>query len=478
VPKRIGERTPTPRCCKRSQLTLKAAEQCDRDGSPATGAHDASRVDHVAEADGWTVGDRGSSAAIAVGGGAPAASVPNPARLTSPAHGGRCGGEGAFVAECQDLERQSRHLMDRPGVLHDLFSKLVSDGVTRTRHLEHTAVKFLVVKPGLVLSAQFNREHIERKRPTDMRADSSCPVSREFDAKMFHFGKVSPREAMAVVDEQPDGTVVLAEPTAGAPHVLLINVSPVCIGHGLLVPFIGQERSQALTSDALRVGLEMLHAEPSGRARLGFNSLGAWASVNHLHFHVVFPRIVAPPDGASVSYAPGSLSCSPGSESSSSSASAEMREPEVIDQPGFPVEDAHRSEVLVSGHLRLSVADGWPVPGLCFECTDDSASGRAVLATACGAFVGRLRSAGVAHSVLAWAKGMAVMVFPRANQSCRREGDPMNIAFMEICGRGIVNFEEDWARVTAASYWELLERTRVEGDWLAEAMKCVSDVVP
>lgn len=67
--------------------------------------------------------------------------------------------------------------------------------------------------------------------------------------------------------------------------VVLINVSPLEFGHCLFVPDPSYGFPQILTRTAIQAGIDsvLLSSDPSFRA--GFNSLGAFASVNHLHLH-------------------------------------------------------------------------------------------------------------------------------------------------------------------------------------------------
>uniref|UniRef100_A0A3Q3XBI1 GDP-D-glucose phosphorylase 1 n=1 Tax=Mola mola TaxID=94237 RepID=A0A3Q3XBI1_MOLML len=67
--------------------------------------------------------------------------------------------------------------------------------------------------------------------------------------------------------------------------VVLVNVSPLGLGHCLFVPDPSLCLPQVLTRFAIQAGIEfvLLSADPG--FHVGFNSLGALASVNHLHLH-------------------------------------------------------------------------------------------------------------------------------------------------------------------------------------------------
>ena len=69
---------------------------------------------------------------------------------------------------------------------------------------------------------------------------------------------------------------------------LIVNVSPLTPGHFILVPFVRSRLPQVLTADALLLALVLVQASRRPDFRVTFNSLGAWASVNHLHLHGVY----------------------------------------------------------------------------------------------------------------------------------------------------------------------------------------------
>ncbi|KAH9509364.1 GDP-D-glucose phosphorylase 1 [Bulinus truncatus] len=71
-------------------------------------------------------------------------------------------------------------------------------------------------------------------------------------------------------------------------HTLVVNVSPMEYGHCLLVPEIDKLPAQILTEVSIRVALETLLLSNHRGLLMGFNSLCAFASVNHLHFHVYY----------------------------------------------------------------------------------------------------------------------------------------------------------------------------------------------
>lgn len=71
-------------------------------------------------------------------------------------------------------------------------------------------------------------------------------------------------------------------------NLVVINVSPLEYGHVLLVPDVDACRPQILTEEALILSLEMMLLSKHRGFRVGFNSLCAFASVNHQHLHAYY----------------------------------------------------------------------------------------------------------------------------------------------------------------------------------------------
>uniref|UniRef100_A0A8C5RPQ8 GDP-D-glucose phosphorylase 1 n=1 Tax=Laticauda laticaudata TaxID=8630 RepID=A0A8C5RPQ8_LATLA len=172
------------------------------------------------------------------------------------------GGAGAAV-------RPAWSRFDR--ALRDGWAERLRRGLFRYR-LGRLPTRLLPGRLGLV--AQLNVQRAtERRRPQQVRA-----VRQSFDPRQFHFGQIRREEALFCLRRRP----------GSAGTLVAINVSPLERGHVLLVPEPALALPQVLTAEALLAGLEavLLSAHPG--FRLGFNSLGAFASVNHLHLHAFY----------------------------------------------------------------------------------------------------------------------------------------------------------------------------------------------
>ncbi|XP_072838018.2 GDP-D-glucose phosphorylase 1 [Pogona vitticeps] len=139
------------------------------------------------------------------------------------------------------------------------------------------------ILPGTVgFVAQLNIQRgVERRRPQEIRS-----LQQPFDPQQFNFNQIQPAEMLFYMRRGGPPCLGRAPSPAGPACIsVVINVSPLEFGHVLLVPSPALSLPQVLTPEALRFGLDavLLSAHPG--FRIGFNSLGAFASVNHLHLH-------------------------------------------------------------------------------------------------------------------------------------------------------------------------------------------------
>ena len=285
---------------------------------------------------------------------------------------------------------------------------------------------------------QFNPEHLKNKRPSSLTptaAAAAAPaVSQPFNPDAFNFTRVNAKEALLALGD--DTRVLWAAcddsetPTAGvlpsptAVHVVFANISPIFGFGGLLVPWICEKQPQLVTERNLRIALEVAALSKRDDFRIGFNSLGAWASVNHFHWQTTYIS-----------------DCFP-------------------EHRSFPIERAPRSELFAAtmpGGARISVADlvGWPLGGFCVRVCggDDNASLTtstiAELTALLGDWLSSLVSANIAHNILIADNARTTFVIPRQHQrgGGANEGR-LAVAFAESCGLAIVYTPESFATIT------------------------------
>lgn len=135
--------------------------------------------------------------------------------------------------------------------------------------------------------AQLNEGRASKKRPTEFCVDQ---VNQPFDDSKFNFGKALQREVLFQFEGSP-GRRASFSPAAVAERstsLVMINVSPIEYGHVLLVPKVLEKLNQCLCPETLLLALQFAREANNPYFRVGFNSLGAYATINHLHFQAYY----------------------------------------------------------------------------------------------------------------------------------------------------------------------------------------------
>jgi len=99
------------------------------------------------------------------------------------------------------------------------------------------------------------------------------------------------REVLFAFEPAAPGTEPSFEESGKAtrsPNVVLINVSPIEYGHVLLCPRVLDCLPQNLDPSTTRLALHFALEVGNPYLRVGFNSLGAFATINHLHFQAYY----------------------------------------------------------------------------------------------------------------------------------------------------------------------------------------------
>uniref|UniRef100_G3MPU4 GDP-D-glucose phosphorylase 1 n=1 Tax=Amblyomma maculatum TaxID=34609 RepID=G3MPU4_AMBMU len=126
--------------------------------------------------------------------------------------------------------------------------------------------------------AQLNPKRAqERRKPQHVTS-----VCMPFDGSLFNFTKLKEAEMLFCLKNSNN------EIGKGAGHWVVINVSPLEYCNSLLVPSLEKCLPQVLTAESLSLAIETILLSSSINFRMGFNSLGGFASVNHQHFHVYY----------------------------------------------------------------------------------------------------------------------------------------------------------------------------------------------
>ncbi|XP_066525266.1 GDP-D-glucose phosphorylase 1 [Hoplias malabaricus] len=181
-----------------------------------------------------------------------------------------------YEQRTQDLSRFDRAL--RSG-----WSEKMRRGLFRY-HLGELETRVLPGEAGYVAQLNIQRG-IERRKPQEILS-----IRQIFDPLQFNFNKIKPEEVLFEMCRNKHGPSstesCVQNGSSGSPSCLvIINVSPLELGHSLLLPEPARCYPQVLTPLAVRFGIETVFLSSDPGYRVGFNSLGGFASVNHLHLH-------------------------------------------------------------------------------------------------------------------------------------------------------------------------------------------------
>ncbi|RZC61272.1 hypothetical protein C5167_023021 [Papaver somniferum] len=148
--------------------------------------------------------------------------------------------------------------------------------------------------------AQLNEGRHLKKRPTEFRVDR---VLQPFDGSKFNFTKVGQEEVLLRFEQSCDEKTHYFASSAVdsdsiSPSVVAINVSPIEYGHVLLIPRVLECLPQRIDHESFLLALHMAKEAANPFFRLGFNSLGAFATINHLHFQAYYLSVPFPVEKA------------------------------------------------------------------------------------------------------------------------------------------------------------------------------------
>ncbi|XP_042843970.1 GDP-D-glucose phosphorylase 1 isoform X1 [Panthera tigris] len=272
--------------------------------------------------------------------------------------------------------------------------------------------------PGAVgFVAQLNVERgAQRRRP-----QSISSVKQAFDPALFNFTKIRPGEVLFRLLREPDLPGALQQEDV----LVMINVSPLEWGHVLLVPEPTRGLPQRLLPGALRAGVEAVLLSSHPGFRVGFNSLGGLASVNHLHLHGYYLAHRLPVEGA----------------------------------PSEPLDRG--------GHLHLLQAV--PAPGFLFYTSGPGPDLEALIGRVCRA-TDYLTDREIAHNLFVTRgappgktspssalTGVRVILWARKSSFGVKEGEAFNVALCELAGHLPVKTSQDFSSLTEAAALALIQ---------------------
>ncbi|KAG6637660.1 GDP-L-galactose phosphorylase 2-like [Carya illinoinensis] len=283
-----------------------------------------------------------------------------------------------------------------------------------------TACETKVIPGNYGFIAQLNEGRHLKKRPTEFRVDK---VLQPFDGNKFNFTKVGQEEVLFQLEASDDGEVQFF-PNApvdveNSPSVVAINVSPIEYGHVLLIPRVLECLPQRIDHDSFLLALHMAAEAGNPYFRLGFNSLGAFATINHLHFQAYYLAV------------------------------------------SFPIEKAPTEKITtLDGGVKISKLLNYPVRGLVFEggYTVEDLSNTVSDACIC------LQANNIPYNVLIADCGRRVFLLPQCYAEKQALGEvsaelldtQVNPAVWEISGHMVLKRKKDYEEASEENAWRLL----------------------
>lgn len=283
---------------------------------------------------------------------------------------------------------------------------------------------------------QLNEGRITKKRQTEFLVDK---VIQEFDESKFNFTKALMREVLFQfgTNASKKTEVDIDAITGKSPDLVIINVSPIEYGHILLVPRVLDRLTQIIVPSAMSLALEFSFAIDSPYFRLNYNSFGAYASVNHLHFQGYFLMAPFPSERA----------------------------------PTIPIQSQFDAN-----YVRVSKLVGYPVRGWVFEMSASFDHSLQPMSHAVGHVCEKLQVMNIPHNLVIVDCGARVMLWPQCFLEKQVAGKiPQELldtdvcpAVSEIAGHVIVKRRKDFEKFTQKDVWKLLSEASLPADHFAE----------
>ena len=163
-------------------------------------------------------------------------------------------------------------------IISQQFERCRQENILRTDPLAPDVLRRQLIPGKLGLLAEHEPSLFARKRPT--QNSEHVAIDAPFNPDKFNFNRAGEEEILIQIVDGTEDT---------PPHRILVNVSPLMYGHGLLVPWCEQGLPQHLTHQPIELAIKLLRRCATSNFCIGFNSLGAFSSVNHLHLHILYP---------------------------------------------------------------------------------------------------------------------------------------------------------------------------------------------
>ncbi|KAF3533623.1 hypothetical protein DY000_02038510 [Brassica cretica] len=356
-----------------------------------------------------------------------------------------------------------------------------------------TACETKVIPGKYGFVAQLNEGRHLKKRPTEFRVDK---VLQSFDGNKFNFTKVGQEELLFQFEAGEDSEVqffpCMPLDAENSPSVVAINVSPIEYGHVLLIPRVLDCLPQRIDHKSLLLALHMASEAANPYFRLGYNSLGAFATINHLHFQAYYLAMPFPLEKAPskkltttasgvkiselLSYPVRSLLFEGGSSMQDLSDTAYY-----LAMP-FPLEKAPSKKLTTTASgVKISELLSYPVRSLLFEGGSSMQDLSDTVSHACVC----LQSNNIPFNILIADCGRQIFLMPQcyAEKQALGEVSPevletqVNPAVWEISGHMVLKRKEDYEGASEENAWRLLAEASLSEERFKEVNALIFEAI-
>ncbi|XP_010449106.1 PREDICTED: GDP-L-galactose phosphorylase 2 isoform X2 [Camelina sativa] len=307
-----------------------------------------------------------------------------------------------------------------------------------------TACETKVIPGKYGFIAQLNEGRHLKKRPTEFRVDK---VLQPFDGNKFNFTKVGQEELLfqfeASNDDNDSGIQLFPSIPLEAddsPSVVAINVSPIEYGHVLLIPRVLDCLPQRIDHKSLLLALQMATEAANPYFRLGYNSLGAFATINHLHFQAYYLAMQ------------------------------------------FPIEKASSLKITSTNDgVKISKLLNYPVRGLLFEGGNSikDLSDTVSDASVC------LQNNNIPFNILISDSGRQIFLLPQCYAEKQALGEvcselldtQVNPAVWEMSGHMVLKRKDDYEEASEAKAWRLLAEVSLSEERFKEVNTMIFEAI-
>ncbi|KAK8983389.1 hypothetical protein V6N11_073807 [Hibiscus sabdariffa] len=304
-----------------------------------------------------------------------------------------------------------------------------------------TACETKVISGEYGFIAQLNEGRHLKKRPTEFRVDK---VLQPFDGNKFNFTKVGQEEVLFQFEASEDGDVQFCPKAPidveNSPSVVAINVSPIEYGHVLLIPRILESLPQRIDHKSFLLALYMAAEAGNPYFRLGYNSLGAFATINHLHFQAYYLAVP------------------------------------------FPIEKAPTKKIAtLNDGVVISELLKYPVRGLVFEGGNTLQDLSDTVSVACIC----LQDNNIPYNVLISDRGKRIFLLPQCYAEKQALGEvnselldtQVNPAVWEISGHMVLKRRKDYDEASEENAWRLLAEVSLSDERFQEVNALIFEAI-